>query len=136
MEKVNKSKWNEFKYYKVFMWIGSALLIVTGYFLMIGRPIDFILSTFALMGLMLMTVSFFPYIGMGELKEERLRKIGTTATTYSWWATFGFISALIAFGSNPHRVFTWQEIMGVALLIMVSSMLIANTILSRKGDIE
>ncbi len=136
MEKANNSKWNEFKYYKVFMWIGSALLIITGYFLMMGKPIDSILSTSALMGMMLMAVSFFQSIGMGELKEERLRKIGTTATTYSWWAALGFISALVAFGSNPYRVFTWSEMLGLAILVMVSTMLIANTILTRRGDIE
>jgi uncharacterized membrane protein YkgB len=71
-----------------------------------------------------------------KAQDERLRKIGTYATTYSWYITLVFVSFLVLtmyWGQNIHNPI---ELMGVTIFVMTSTMLVANTILGRKGDID
>lgn len=71
-----------------------------------------------------------------KAQDERLRKIGTYATTYSWYITLVFVSFLLINMYWAQNIHNPLELMGVIIFIMTSTMLIANTILSRKGDID
>ncbi len=71
-----------------------------------------------------------------KAQDERLRKIGTFATTYSWYITLVFVSFLVLNITGPRIYITPFELMGVTLFVMTSTMRIANTILSHKGDID
>ncbi len=90
-----------------------------------------------LLGIMFYVISFFAYIGIDEtVKDERLRKIGTLAATWSWYITLGFVAFLVISMYWAERIRDPVELMGVTIFVMVTSMLVANIILSRKGDIE
>jgi len=103
---------------------------------MVGKTIDYNLSISALIGIMIIITSFFSYIGMDKPKDERLMKIGTYSATYSWYITLGFVSFLVFTGYNAHREFKGPEMLGLTILVIVSTMLVINTILNLKGDVE
>lgn len=121
----------------VSIWLGSAALMFSGLTLMITKTMNDILSVILLLGIMAMITNFFTYVGMDKkAQDERLRKIGTYATTYSWYITLVFVSFLLINMYWAQNIHNPLELMGVIIFIMTSTMLIANTILSRKGDID
>lgn len=121
----------------VSIWLGSAALMFSGLTLMITKTMSDLLSVILLLGIMALLTNFFTYVGMGkEAQDERLRKIGTFATTYSWYITLVFVSFLVLNMYWAQNIHNPLELMGVTILVMTSTMLIANTILSRKGDID
>lgn len=96
-----------------------------------------IIVTGLLLGIMFYVISFFAYIGMGDtVKDERLRKVGTLAATWSWYITLTFVGSLVVSMYWANRIRDPVELMGVTIFVMVAAMLVANLILSRKGDIE
>ena len=121
----------------VSIWLGSAALMFSGLTLMITKTMSDLLSVILLLGIMALLTNFFTYVGMDkEAQDERLRKIGTFATTYSWYITLVFVSFLVLNMYWAQNIHNPLELMGVTILVMTSTMLIANTILSRKGDID
>ena len=136
-DKNKKSKFSNYDMYNVSIWFGSAALLVSGVIMMVTETMSDLLAVFLLLGIMCLMTNFFTYVGMDEkARDERLRKIGTFAATYSWYITLIFVVYLVItmyWGQNIHNPI---ELMGVTIFVMVSSMLIANTVLSRRGDIE
>ncbi len=121
----------------VSIWLGSAALMFSGLTLMITKTMSDLLSVILLLGIMALLTNFFTYVGMDkEAQDERLRKIGTFATTYSWYITLVFVSFLVLNMYWAQNIHNPLELMGVTILVMTSTMLIANTILIRKGDID
>ncbi len=119
------------------IWLGSAALMFSGLTLMITKTMSDLLSVILLLGIMALLTNFFTYVGMDKkAQDERLRKIGTFATTYSWYITLVFVSFLVLNMYWAQNIHNPLELMGVTILVMTSTMLIANTILSRKGDID
>jgi len=123
--------------YKLSIWLGSAALIVDSLILIIWKTMNDLIAIGLLLGIIIYGISFFAYMGIDKTaRDERLRKIGTYSATYSWYITLVFVVYLVItmyWGQNIHNPI---ELMGVTILVMVSTMLIANTVLSRKGDIE
>lgn len=123
--------------YDVSIWIGSAILMICGLVLMATKTMNDLLAMLMLIGVAAMVTSFFNYMGMDEkAKDERLRKIGTYATTYSWNITLVFVSFLVITMYWAQNIHNPLELMGVTIFVMVATMLVANTILRRKGDID
>ena len=121
----------------VSIWLGSAALMFSGLTLMITKTMSDLLSVILLLGIMALMTNFFTYVGMDKkAQDERLRKIGTFATTYSWYITLVFVSFLVINMYWAQNIHNPLELMGVTIFVMTSPMLIANTILSRKGDID
>jgi hypothetical protein len=119
------------------IWLGSGALMLSGFIMMATKTMSDLLSVMLLLGIMAMMTNFFTYVGMDkEDQDERLRKIGTFATTYSWYITLVFVSFLVITMYWAENIHNAIELMGVIIFVMTSSMLIANTVLSRKGDIE
>ena len=128
---------NNYNMYRVSIWLGSVALIVDSLVLIIWKTMNDLVAIGLLLGILIYGISFFAYMGMDKsARDERLRKIGTYSATYSWYITLVFVVYLVItmyWGQNIHNPL---ELMGVTILVMVSTMLIANTVLSRKGDIE
>lgn len=137
-EKRNKyEKGDEIDLYKISMWLTSAALIISGIVLIIWKTIDDTIAIVVLLSIIILSTNFFQSIGMEKpAKDERIRKIGTAAATYSWYGTLSFISFLLVFSYWGGREYNAAEAFGVTILTMVSTMVVANAILSRKGDIE
>ncbi|MEN6292154.1 MAG: hypothetical protein ABFC34_14255 [Methanobacterium sp.] len=136
-EKDSKSKFNNYDMYNISIWLGSVALMVSGLIMVVTKTMSDLLSVLLLLGIMGLMTNFFTYVGMDKkARDERLRKIGTFAATYSWYITLIFVTFLVLnmyWGQNIHNPI---ELMGVTIFVMVSTMLIANTVLSRRGDIE
>jgi uncharacterized membrane protein YkgB len=131
-------KWfDNYNWYNLSIWLGSAALMVSGLVMMATKTINDLVSVILLLGIMAFTSNFFTYVGMDKkAQDERLRKIGTYATTYSWYITLTFVSFLVLtmyWGQNIHNPI---ELMGVTIFVMTSTMLLGNTILGRNGDID
>jgi len=123
--------------YNVSIWLGSAALMVSGLIMMATKTMSDLLAVILLLGITAYMANFFTYVGMDKkAQDERLRKIGTFATTYSWYITLVFISFLVITMYWAQKIHNPIELMGVTIFVMTSTMLIANTILSRKGDID
>ena len=135
-----KTKFNverDYNSYRVILWIGSALLIVSSLSLILWKTMNDFIVTGLLLGIMFYVISFFAYIGMGDtVKDERLRKIGTLAATWSWYITLTFVGSLVISMYWANRIRNPVELMGVTIFVMVAAMLVANIILSHKGDVE
>lgn len=131
------TRFENYNLQNISVWIGSALLMISGLVLMATKTMSDMLALLLLLGIMALMTNFFTYVGMDKkAQDERLRKIGTYATTYSWYITLTFVTFLVItmyWGQNIHNPL---ELMGLIIFVMTSTMLITNTILSRKGDID
>jgi L-asparagine transporter-like permease len=127
----------DYKLYKVSIWIGSAILIVDSLYLMATKTMNDFTVIGLLLGIIIYVTSFFAYMGMEKKSaEERLRKIGTLAVTWSWYITLTFICFLVVSMYWAQRIHDPVELMGLTIFVMVTTMLIANTILGYRGDID
>lgn len=123
--------------YKISIWLGSAILLVDSFYLMATKTMNDLAAMGLLLGIIIYVSSFFASIGMEKTaKDERLRKIGTLAATWSWYITLVFISFLIVTMYWAQRIHDPIELMGLTIFVMISTMLVANVILSRIGDID
>lgn len=136
-KKENKKYGKEYDTYKISIWLGSAILLVDSFYLMATKTMNDFAAIGLLLGIIIYVSSFFASIGMEKTaKDERLRKIGTLAATWSWYITLVFVSFLVVSMYWAQRIHDPIELMGLTIFVMVSTMLVANTILGRIGDIE
>lgn len=78
--------------YRLGILIGSTILIVDSLYLMAYKTLNDLTAIVLLFGIIIYVGSFFAYIGMEKTaKDERLRKIGTLAATWSWYITLVFL---------------------------------------------
>jgi hypothetical protein len=125
-------KWTAISY-----WAGSLLLMAVAAVIYITQKIDDITAAAALLGVLLMVSSVFEYIGVGRsAPDERARKIGTLAATWSWYITVSFTGMLLVFSYWNGREFTTAHLLSTIVFIMTSSMLIINAYFRLKGDVE
>ncbi|UTB32500.1 MAG: hypothetical protein NKF70_13585 [Methanobacterium sp. ERen5] len=123
--------------YKLGILIGSSILIVDSLYLMVYKSLNDLTTIGLVFGIIIYVGSFFAYIGIEKTaKDERLRKIGTMAATWSWYITLIFICFLLISMQWTGRIHNPIELMGLVVFVMVTTMLIANTMLSIVGDIE
>jgi len=135
-EKKEKRERN-YDMYKISMWIGSAILLLCSFYLMATKTMNDFAAIGLLLGILIYVSSFFASIGMEKTaRDERLRKIGTLAATWSWYITLVFVSFLVVSMYWAQRIHDPIELMGLTIFVMVSTMLVANAILSRTGDID
>ncbi len=127
----------DIKWTAVSYWAGSLLLIAVAAVIYITQKIDDITAAAALLGVMLMVSSVFDYIGVGKsAPDERARKIGTLAATWSWYITVSFTGMLLVFSYWNGREFTTAHLLSIIVFIMTASMLIINAYFRLKGDVE
>jgi amino acid transporter len=133
--KINKIN-DQYKTSMGLMWLGSAILLVCAVYMVILKTLNDVVAISVLIGAIIIITSFFSYIGMDRLKDERLMKIGTKSATWSWFTTLGFICFLLFTGFYSNRQFQPSELFGLVIFVMVITMLIVNTYFNRKGDLE
>jgi hypothetical protein len=133
----NGKRERNYDMYKISIWLGSAILLVDSFYLMATKTMNDFAAIGLLLGILIYASSYFTYIGMEKTaKDERLRKIGTLAATWSWYITLVFVSFLVVSMYWAQRIHDPIELMGLTIFVMVTTMLVANTILSRIGDID
>jgi hypothetical protein len=118
-------------------WLGSLLLIITVAIIYLMQGINDITAVGVLLGVMLMLSSFFDFIGASpDARDERARKIGTLAATWSWYITLSFTGMLLVFSYWNGREFATAHLLSTIVFIMIASMLAVNTYFNLKGDVE
>ncbi|MEL7670662.1 hypothetical protein [Methanobacterium sp.] len=129
-EAKNKGKMN------LLTWFGSAVLILSGIMVMVLDVTNIVFGILVFLGLFALMISFFYYIGMEEPKDERLKKIGTTATTYSWHLTLLILCSILISSIWSGDKSVSISSLGLILFVMVATMLGVNIYLNRKGDVD
>lgn len=132
---VKKSS-NNYDLHKISMCIASAALLICGLVLIIWKTIDDTIALIIFLSIIILSSNYFQSIGMDKPKDERLRKIGTMAATWSWYTTLSFVGFLLVFSSWGGREYNAAEAFGVTIFVMVLTMVLSSAYLSYKGDIE
>jgi hypothetical protein len=128
---------SSYNIYNICIGLGSTLLIISSLSLIIWKTMNDILAITLLLGVMIFTTTFFTYLGMEKPeKDERIRKIGTTSATYSWYVTISLVCFLLITGYWSGVPRTGTELLGVTIFVMVTTMIGTNTYLKYKGDVE
>ena len=118
-------------------WLGTLVLIVTSVHMFITHTLNDITAVALLFGIMMTLSSYFNYIGMDkEDRDERARKIGTMAATFSWYVSLMFIGFIAVFGFWGGRQFTAAEAFGVTIFLMTAIMAVVTIYYHFRGDVE
>ena len=120
------------------VYLGGALLIACAVLMMLGDTLGDILWFEVLLGLSLFMGGMSEFLGLRKpLKDERAARIGTLATTYSWYTVLLLVATIVMiFGFwGGHKV-SMEQAVGAILITMVVSSLSVNWYLGRKGDVE
>ncbi len=113
------------------------MLVVTSIVIYVWNVLNDITALGALMGAMLMSTTFFTYIGLSPAaRDERARKIGTLSATCSWYITLLFTGMVLAFDIWSGRPFEAPKLLATIVFIMTASMMVTHVWFSRRGDIE
>lgn len=130
-------KENHIDWYKISLILGCLSLLISSIVMIVYKTFDNAVAITVLLGFLVLTSNYFVYIGMEKpAKDERLRKIGTISATYSWYITLAFICNYMVLSFYMGREFNAIELFGLVIFIMISTMLIINTYLTYKGDVE
>lgn len=121
---------------KLAVWMAYIVLALSGLVLIIWKTMDDTIALTIFLSIMILSVNYFPSIGMDKPKDERLRKIGTMAATWSWYATISFIGLLLVFSSWNGREYNAAEAFGITIFVMAITTIVSSAYLSYKGDIE
>jgi hypothetical protein len=122
---------------KASMWLGYLVMLGIGAALVVFEPADGNATIAVLFCVTIFTANFFAYIGLEKpAKDERARKIGTLAATYSWFVTLCLMCFVyiwdVAFNVN----LSVPRFLGIMLLVTIASMAGFNFYFGRKGDVE
>jgi uncharacterized membrane protein len=83
------------------------------------------------------TANFFGFLGMEKpSKDERARKIGTYAATYSWYITLVAMCFLVIWNIAFNLNMSVARFFGIILLVMVTTLMVINAYKAWKGDVE
>jgi hypothetical protein len=122
---------------KASMWLGYLVMLGMGAVLVIFEPADGNATMAVLFCVVIFTANFFAYIGIERpTKDERARKIGTTAATYSWFITLCAMCFVYIWDVAFNVQLSVARFLGIQLLVMIVSMAGLNFWLGRKGDID
>jgi hypothetical protein len=122
---------------KLSMWLGYAVMIALGLAMAVFEWSDGNASLAILFCVVIFTANFFGSLGMEKpTKDERARKIGTYAATYSWFITLVAMCFLVIWNIAFNMNMSVARFFGIILLVMVISMMGINAYGAYKGDVE
>jgi len=124
--------WN----YKFSLFIGSIALVIEGLIMMWSDKIDFPMVLGMVFGLLALTVSFWHYIGASkDMRDERMLRVGTYATTLAWYSTMMIIVAAAIIANYAHIQYSGVQAIGFALSVGIACMLAWLAFYSTRGDV-
>jgi uncharacterized membrane protein len=128
---------------KASMWLGYLVMLGMGAVLVAFEPADGNSTLAVLFCVVMFTANFFAYIGLEQpAKDERARRIGTLAATYSWFITLSWFCTVMIIGYAAiiayytHVQYNGVQAMGFALFTSIVSMPGWLAYYSTKGDLE
>jgi uncharacterized membrane protein len=124
------------KLVKAGYWIMIPCILLLGLSLAFGAP-DEVGKNLSILTPILIIFYLWGYLGLGKIyKDERLAKIASRAMTISWGLTLITASLLAMLRATYFSNIGGGQILGIIIVIMVSSMAVSNEIYKRKGDID
>ncbi len=122
---------------KASMWLGYLVMLGLGAVLVAFEPADGNTTLAVLFCVSIFTANFFAYIGLEKpTKDERARRIGTLAATYSWFITICAM-CFVYIGDVAFEVhLSVPRFLGIMLLVMIVTMAGLNFYHGRKGDVD
>lgn len=131
------SEKDKLRNYKVSLFIGSIALVMEGLIIMWSEKIDFPIVVGLVFGLLSLTVSFWHYIGASkDMRDERMLRVGTYATTLAWYSTMIIIVCAAIIANYTHIQYSGLQAMGFALSVGIACMLAWLAFYSMKGDVD
>lgn len=122
---------------KASMWLGYLVMIGMGLALAVFEWSDGNATLAMIFCVVIFTGNFFGYLGIEKpSQDERARKIGTYAATYSWFITLVAMCFLFIWDVALNMHMSVTRFFGIILLVMVISMMIINAYKGYKGDVE
>lgn len=122
---------------KLSMWLGYLVMIGLGLAMAVFDWSDGNASLAIIFCVVIFTANFFGFLGMEKpTKDERARKIGTYAATYSWYITLIAMCFLVIWDIAFGLKLSVARFFGITLLVMVTSMMVINAYNGYKGDVE
>lgn len=120
------------------MYIGGTALIACGILMILNETLDGALWLELLIGLGLFGGGLFEFLGLRKpLKDERVARIGTRATTYSWYSVLVIVGFMgMVYGMGGGYKIGMQQAVGSLLIVMVVSIFAFNWYLGRNGDVD
>jgi|AGTN01.2.fsa_nt_gi hypothetical protein len=124
--------WN----YKVSLFIGSIALVIEGLIIMWSNKIDFPIVLGLVFGLLALTISFWHYIGASkEMRDERMLRVGTYATTLAWYSAMIILVCAAIIANYAHIQYSGVQAIGFAISVGIASMLAWLAFYSTRGDL-
>jgi hypothetical protein len=122
---------------KASMWLGNLVMLAMGAALVVFEPADGNATLATLFCVSIFTANFFAYIGLEKpAKDERARRIGTLAATYSWFITLVVMCFLYICAVAFEFPMSMPRFLGILLLVMIVTMAGLNYYYGRKGDVD
>lgn len=122
---------------KTSTWLGYLLMLSMGAVLVIYEPADGNATLAVLFIVSIFTANFFAYIGLEKpAKDERARRIGTLAATYSWFITICAMCFVYICDVAFEVHLSVPRFLGILLLVMIVTMAGLNFYFGRRGDVE
>jgi uncharacterized membrane protein len=122
---------------KASMWLGYLVMIGLGLAMAVFEWSDGNASLAILFCVVIFTANFFGFLGMEKpSKDERARKIGTYAATYSWYITLVAMCFLVIWNIAFNLNMSVARFFGIILLVMVTTLMVINAYKAWKGDVE
>lgn len=122
---------------KLSMWLGYLVMIGLGLAMAMFDWSDGNASLAIIFCVVIFTANFFGFLGMEKpTKDERARKIGTYAATYSWYITLVAMCFLVIWDIAFGMKLSVARYFGIVLLVMVTSMMVINAYKGYRGDVE
>jgi hypothetical protein len=119
------------------MGLGYLVMLMMATALIVFEPEDGNATMAVLFCMVIFTANFFAYIGFEKpAKDERARKIGTMAATYSWFITLCAMCFVYIWDVAFAIHLSVPRFLGIMLLVTIISMAGLNFYFGRKGDID
>ena len=124
---------------KIVMGLGIVFCIGAVALLMTSETIDIVIILALLVaGVISLITGFSKYLGYRESPrtDERTRKIGAFAATYSWFTTFVLINILFLLNYFGRLTITVSQVLALLFFVMLVTMLGMNMYFKQKGYAE
>lgn len=134
VKRVNSEK--RLRLLKAGYWLMVPAIVLVGLALASGAP-DEVGTNLGMLSIFLIIFFLWGYLGLDRInRDERLAKIGSRAMTTSWVSTLITASVLATLRATYLQGIGAGQILGIIIVVMVSSMAISNEFYKRKGDVD
>jgi membrane protein CcdC involved in cytochrome C biogenesis len=115
----------------------GMIIFIIGLLLAMGTELEANLGVICLLSIVLLSANFFYHTGKSKVDgDERLAMVANEAMSFSWYLTLVALMAMLAIGSLVNTSLSVGQMLGIGLMLMISSMVGYNEIMVRKGVAE